>query len=259
VTQIKLSGDGQEWRDRKVLVFGTGTSAHDICQDLQGNGADVTMVQRSPTLIINVEPSAQLYDGIYVGEGPSMDDRDLINASIPLPLLKLAHKEITDKVREIDRPLLDGLEKAGFRLDFGENGTGWPLKYRNRGGGYYFNVGCSELIVDGRVKLMQYHDIEHFDANGAVLKDGGRKDAELIVLATGYKGQMHMVEKLFGDDVAGRVEQVWGYGEDTQELTNMWMRTGQRGLWFTGGAFSQCRVYSKYLAVQIKAHELGLV
>ena len=252
-------GDGQEWRDRKVLVFGTGTSAHDICQDLQGNGANVTMVQRSPTLIINVEPSAQLYDGIYVGEGPSMDDRDLINASIPLPLLKLAHKEITDKVREIDRPLLDGLEKAGFRLDFGENGTGWPLKYRNRGGGYYFNVGCSELIVDGRVKLMQYHDIEHFDANGAVLKDGGRKDAELIVLATGYKGQMHMVEKLFGDDVAGRVEQVWGYGEDTQELTNMWMRTGQRGLWFTGGAFSQCRVYSKYLAVQIKAHELGLV
>ena len=124
--------------------------------------------------------------------------------AIPLPLLKLAHKEITDKVREIDRPLLDGLEKAGFRLDFGENGTGWPLKYRNRGGGYYFNVGCSELIVDGRVKLMQYRDIEHFDANGAVLKDGGRKDAELIVLATGYKGQMHMVEKLFGDDVAGR-------------------------------------------------------
>lgn len=251
-------GSGAEWRGRKVMVFGTGTSAHDISQDLQGNGADVTMVQRSPTIIINVEPSAQLYDGVYVGEGPSMDDRDLINASMALPLLKRSYKEVTDKVRDLDKPLLDGLEKAGFRIDFGENGTGWPLKYRNHGGGYYFNVGCSDLIVDGKINLLQYHDIEQFESTGVRLKDGSQRDAELVVLATGYQGQMFLVEKLFGNAVANRVKQVWGYSEETQELTNMWMRTGQPGLWFTGGAFSQCRVYSKYLALQIKAQELGL-
>ena len=61
---------GGEWRGKNVYVFGTGTSAHDIAQDLQGNGAHVTIVQRSPTLITNVEPSAQLYDGIYYGRGP---------------------------------------------------------------------------------------------------------------------------------------------------------------------------------------------
>ena len=240
------------------MVFGTGTSAHDISQDLQGNGADVTMVQRSPTIIINVEPSAQLYDGVYVGEGPSMDDRDLINASMALPLLKRSYKEVTDKVRDLDKPLLDGLKKAGFRIDFGENGTGWPLKYRNHGGGYYFNVGCSDLIVDGKISLLQHHDIEQFESTGVRLKDGSQRDAELVVLATGYQGQMFLVEKLFGNAVANRVKQVWGYSEETQELTNMWMRTGQPGLWFTGGAFSQCRVYSKYLALQIKAQELGL-
>ncbi|PPK41186.1 hypothetical protein B0G57_13721, partial [Trinickia symbiotica] len=43
------------------------------------------------------------------------------------------------------------------------------------------------------------------------------------------------------------------------ELRNMWTRTDQPGLWFTGGAFSQCRIYSKYLALQIKATELGLM
>jgi hypothetical protein len=39
----------------------------------------------------------------------------------------------------------------------------------------------------------------------------------------------------------------------------MWSRTSQPGLWLTGGAFSQCRIYSKYLALQIKAFELGLL
>src|SRR3712207_5058605 len=122
--------DGAAWRGRGVFVFGTGTSAHDIAQDLHGNGARVTMVQRSPTLVVNVEPSAQVYDGVYHGEGPSLDDRDLINASFPLPVLKRAHKLLTDKTREYDAVLHEGLERAGFRLDFGEDGTGWPLKYR---------------------------------------------------------------------------------------------------------------------------------
>ena len=58
---------GKQWSGRPVAVFGTGTSAHDICQELQAAGADVTMVQRSPTMVVNVEP-AQLYDKTYLGE-----------------------------------------------------------------------------------------------------------------------------------------------------------------------------------------------
>ena len=251
--------DGEKWRGRNVLVFGTGTSAHDIAQDLHGNGARVTMVQRSPTLVVNVEPSAQIYDGIYLGEGPSLEDRDLINASMPLPLTRQSHKLITDQVREFDKPLLEGLEKAGFRLDFGEDGTGWPLKYRQRGGGYYFNVGCSELIVSGEIGLVQYHDIQAFEAQGVCMKDGHALQADLIVLATGYKGQDHLVGSLFGSEVAERVGPIWGFDTRTQELRNMWSRTGQPNLWFTAGAFSQCRIYSKYLALQIKAAEVGLI
>ena len=247
------------WKGKPVYVFGTGTSAHDIAQELHGHGAQVTIVQRSPTLVTNVEPSAQLYDGIYYGEGPSMEDRDLINTSFPLPVMKQAHKLLTDKARELDAPLLQGLEKAGFRLEYGEGGTGWPLKYRSRGGGYYFNVGCSELIIRGEVGLIQYHDIEGFTASGISMKDGRQLEAGLMVLATGYKGPDHLVGTLFGAEVAQRVGQVWGFDEPTQELANMWMRTDQPGLWFTGGSFSQCRMYSRYLAMQVKAAELGLL
>ena len=251
--------NGAEWKDKPVYVFGTGTSAHDIAQDLHGSGAKVTIVQRSPTLVVNVEPSAQLYDGVYYGKGPSLDDRDLINVSFPLEVMKQAHKILTDKTRELDKPLLDGLEKVGFRLEFGDNGTGWPLKYRSRGGGYYFNVGCSELLVRGEVGLIQYHDIVEFNANGIQMKDGRQLPAELMVLATGYKGQDHLVRGLFGDAVADRVGKVWGFDDADQELRNMWMETPQPGLWFTGGSFAQCRMYSKYLGMQIKAREVGLI
>jgi cation diffusion facilitator CzcD-associated flavoprotein CzcO len=131
------------------------------------------------------------------------------------------------------------------------------LKFRTRGGGYYFNVGASELIADGRIRLIQASDIDRFVADGVMLKDGSALQADLVVLATGYKGIDHMVGALFGADVAERVGRVWGFDDHTQELRNMWSRTGQPGLWFTGGAFSQCRIYSRYIALQIDAIEAG--
>jgi cation diffusion facilitator CzcD-associated flavoprotein CzcO len=252
-------GNGAQWRGRNVLVIGTGTSAHDIAQDLHGHGARTTMVQRSPTLVSQVEPSAQLYDGIYLGEGPSLEDRDLINTSIPKAVMLATHRRLTDQAREHDKPLMDALEKVGFRLSWGFEGTGWPYLFRTRGGGYYFNVGCSDLLASGEVGLIQYHDIESFVAEGAKMKDGRVVKADLVVLATGYKGLDHMVRTRFGDTVADRVGPIWGFDERTQELRNMWSRTGQPGLWFTGGPFSACRAYSKYLALQIKAMELGIL
>ena len=248
---------GKEWSGRSAVVFGTGTSAHDICQELHAHGADVTMVQRGPTMVVNVDPSAQLYDQSYLGEGPPIDIRDVLNSGTPLAVIKASHKLITNEVKKLDAALLQGLEKVGFRLEFGEDGTGWPLKFRTRGGGYYFNVGCSELIADQKIRLIQATDIQRFTANGLELRDGPTLRADLVVLATGYKGLDHVVASRFGEAVAKRVGPIWGFNDKTQELRNMWARTPQPGLWFTGGAFSQCRIYSRYIALQIDAIEAG--
>jgi putative flavoprotein involved in K+ transport len=215
------------------------------------------MVQRSPTMVVNVDPSAQLYDQSYLGDGPPIDIRDTLNSGTPLAVIKASHRLITDEVKKLDAALLQRLEQAGFRLEFGEDGTGWPLKFRTRGGGYYFNVGCSELIADRKIRLIQATDIKRFTPGGLELGDGSTLSADLVVLATGYKGLDHVVSSLFGETVASRVGPIWGFNDQTQELRNMWTRTRQPGLWFTGGAFSQCRIYSRYVALQIDAIEAG--
>ena len=250
-------GDAEAWKGRNVLVIGTGNSGHDIAQDLYSSGAKVTLVQRSSTLIVNIEPSAQLAYALY-GEGPPLEDCDLITASIPLALARKSHILLTGQAKKLDQELLDGLERVGFKLDFGDDGTGWQFKYLTRGGGYYFNVGCSDLIVEGEIGLVQFSAIDGFVAEGARMRRGDTLAADLIVLATGYKGQDHLVRKLFGDDVAARVGPIWGFG-DGQELRNMFTRTAQQGLWFIAGSFAQCRIYSGYLGLQIKACEVGLL
>jgi putative flavoprotein involved in K+ transport len=249
--------DGEAWAGKRAIIVGTGTSGHDIAQDLHASGAHVTLVQRSSTMVVNVEPSAQLPYALY-DEGPSLEDCDLLTAATPLPLARQSHVMLTQQAKKLDQDLLDALARVGFRLDFGDDGTGWQFKYLTRGGGYYFNVGCSELIVNGEVGLVQFADIAGFVAEGARMRDGETLRADLIVLATGYKGQEHLVRKLFGDDVAARVGPIWGFGDEL-ELRNMFMRTPQPGLWFIAGSFAQCRIYSKYLALQIKASELGLI
>ena len=249
--------DGEAWKGKRVLIIGTGNSGHDIAQDLHSAGARATLVQRSPTMIVNIEPSAQLPYALYE-EGPPTEDCDLITTSMPLSLVRQGHIAITKRAMQIDRPLLEALARKGFKLDYGEDGTGWQFKYLTRGGGYYFNVGCSDLIVSGDVDLVQFGDIAEFVAGGARMRDGKVLPADLIVLATGYKNQEDQVRELFGDAVADRVGPIWGFGED-QELRNMFARTPQPGLWFIAGSFAQCRIYSRYLGLQIKALEVGLL
>jgi len=249
---------GTAWQGRKALVLGTGNSGHDIAQDLHANGAKVTMIQRSPTMVVNIEPSAQLPYALYE-EGPTLEDCDLLAAATPLKVLRKTHQLVTEKAKELDKPLLDGLTKAGFALDYGTDNTGWQFKYLERGGGYYFNVGCSDLIANGQIRLIQYRDIDQFIASGVKLNHGEIIDADLLVTATGYKGQHHLVTRLFGQDVAARCGPIWGFDEENQELRNMWMRTGQPGLWFIAGSLAQCRIFSKTLALQIKAINEGLL
>ena len=97
---------GSAWKNKKALVIGSGNSGHDVAQDLHASGANVTLVQRRSTMVVNVEPSAQLPYALY-DEGPPLEDCDLITMSMPLALAKTSHIKLTEQAKRLDQQLLD--------------------------------------------------------------------------------------------------------------------------------------------------------
>ena len=263
--------DGPDaWTGKKVVVVGSNNSAHDICAALWEADADVTMVQRSSTHIVRSETLMDIgLGGLYseeaVANGVTTEKADMIFASLPYKIMHDFQIPLYDQMRERDAEFYAGLEKAGFELDWGDDGSGLFMKYLRRGSGYYIDVGASQLIIDGEVKLVK-GQVDHFEEDAVVLADGTRLEADLVVMATGYGSMNGWAADLISQEVADKVGKVWGLGSDTTkdpgpwegEQRNMWKPTQQENLWFHGGNLHQSRHYSLYLALQLKARMEGL-
>jgi putative flavoprotein involved in K+ transport len=248
---------GAAWKGKNALIVGTGTSANDIALDLHSHGAKTTLIQRGSTTVVSIDPSAKLNYALY-DEGPPLDDCDLIAASATPPLIIKAYQLAVQRMVDLDKEMIAGLKSIGFKYDIGEDKTGHQMKYRRRGGGYNLDAGSSALMIKGELGLLQYERIERFSEKGALLKDGTTVPADLIVLATGYYPQEELVRRALGEEMVRKVGQVWGMDKDG-ELANMYKRTPQQGLWFIAGSLGQCRIYSRFMAVQIKAMEEGML
>lgn len=255
---------------RRVVVIGSNNSAQDIAADLAASGVDVTMIQRSSTHVIRSETFIQQFMPLYSEEaaarGLTTDLADLLNASLPLRVAPLHFKAVNDRIAEIDADYYARLEAIGFVHDFGEDGTGMPLKYLRRASGYYIDVGAVEMLLSGRIKLKSRVSIDRLYPDGLVLSSGETLLADDIVCATGFGTMDQWAAELISPEVAQKVGRVWGYGSDTAgdpgpwegELRNMWKPTAQPGLWFHGGNLAQSRFYSRILALQLKARQVGL-
>jgi cation diffusion facilitator CzcD-associated flavoprotein CzcO len=249
-------GHAGEYDAHRAVVFGSGNSGHDIAEELHRAGVDVTMIQRSPTCVVSLHPSGTLVYEIY-SEHDQIEDIDLITASVPYPIMRESYQWLTKKTCALDAELISGLNAAGFETEFGEDDTGFHMKYLRYGGGYYINVGCSDLIIAGEVRVEQARALDRVVGDGLRMLDGRLLPADLLVLATGYQNQQEVVRSLCGDAVANRVGPIWGFDE-SHELRNMWRPTGQEHLWIMGGNLLESRIYSKFLALQLKADLEGL-
>lgn len=201
---------------KSVVVVGSGNSSHDICQDFYESGAaEVTMVQRGGSYVVTASKGLlMMHKGMYDEGGPPTEDVDVAAQSIPIPVQFALHASMIGYITAVDRELLDGLTEAGFKLDFGPDGSGIYRKYITRGGGYYIDVGCSQLIAERKVKVRHSPEgIAGFAPNGLVLADGTTLEADIVVLATGYDGMRSSTRKIMGDKVANRVQDCWGLDE----------------------------------------------
>ena len=219
---------GARYKGKRAVIVGCCNSAHDIARDLYENGAaSVTMVQRSSTYVITQESLlCHILGGVYEEHGLPVEDADLFSQCLPIPIFKIVQQHVTKNIAAQDHEILSRLAKAGFKLDYGYDGSGVFMKFLLTGGGYYIDVGCSKLVGDGHIKIKQGVQVKEIVPDGIVFEDGSKLEADLIVLATGYKNMRETARKIFGDVVGDKVGNVWGLNEEG-EIATIWQSMHQ--------------------------------
>jgi putative flavoprotein involved in K+ transport len=260
----------QGFAGKRCIVLGANSSAHDICADFWENDAEVTMIQRTPTTVVRSETLmdvafGDLYSEEAVEKGVDVDTADLIFASVPFRLMPPIQKQLYAEMARRDADLIARLNKAGFRTDYGVDDSGLMMKALRTGSGYYIDVGCSELIASGQIKVRS-GEIARIEEDAVVLTDGSKLPADVIVYATGYRPMNEWLAGMISREVADKVGPNWGYGSGTKgdpgpwlgELRNMWKPLKQEALWFHGGNLHLSRHYSLVVALQLKARMEGI-
>ncbi len=251
-------------------MIGAASSGHDVCVDLWESGADVTMIQRSPTTVVKSDTMMEMAFDIYsedaVDRGMTTEAADMLVASTPFALLPESQKALWDEIRRRDAAFYDKLAATGFAVDFGEDETGLMMKAYRTGSGYYIDVGASDLIIDGEIGVRSGKQIKALSENGILFEDGEELPADAIVMCTGYHSMHETVAQIVSREVADSLGPCWGLGSGVKndpgpwqgELRNMWKPTAQDALWFHGGNLALSRFYSKIVALQIKARMEGI-
>jgi len=246
---------GAAYRGKKVMVVGASTTAHDICLDLYHKGAMPTMAQRGPTCVVNIDEVLE-FSADY-GTLP-VEEADQLRSSMNLPLMIRRAQAYTRTTEASHAELHTGLRKAGQKLTIGDDNTGWSMKLFRDAAGYYLNVGASEAIVEGKIKMLDFDRVQRFVPDGVRLTDGSTMPFDAVVLATGYHDLSNDIEALFGPDVAHKIGRCVGVADDGEYRT-MSRPTAQPHLWLINGGIVDARKSSDILALQIIAQMQGLV
>ncbi|KAJ7486972.1 FAD/NAD-P-binding domain-containing protein [Mycena latifolia] len=249
---------GKAFTGKRVLVVGAGNSSADICQDLSFHGAaEVTMLQRSSTCVVSVDSIARMLERIWPPDVPT-DVADFKAKAMPFLLVRQIGTETTEHMWAQEAETHRGLREAGLSLTMGKDGEGLFPMVLERSGGYWLDVGVADFIRSGRVKVKQGVEIARFTENSAVFTDGSSLAIDAVIYATSYESIRDTLRPLFGDAVMDQTSVVRGVDEEG-ELNGCYRPSGYPGLWYAAGDWSTARFFSKQLALQIKAIELGLM
>jgi len=252
--------DGSRFKGRNVVVIGAASSGHDVAVDLWEAGAKVTMVQRSATTVVRsgtlMEMAFEIYSEEAAAKGIDVDRADMIAMATPFALQPAAQRALYDRIRAKDADFYRRLAATGFLLDFGPDETGLMMKAYRTGSGYYVDVGGSQLIIDGEIRVKSGVEIDGLTETGIRFADGEEIAADAIIQSTGFQSMHEVIAQIVSREVGDRIGTCWGLGSGTKndpgpwhgELRNMYKPLAHPNLWVHGGN----------LALQIKAREQGM-
>ncbi|KAL5338331.1 hypothetical protein BJX70DRAFT_367293 [Aspergillus crustosus] len=260
VRHSSAHNSARDFVGKKVCVVGTSSSGFDTAYECARLGIDVTLLQRSPTYIMSLTHSVPRLLGGYApdenGNLPDTETQDRVNFSMPTgPGEELARRTAKD-LEDLDRPLLDALNARGLRTWRGQRDTGNATLGQTRNGGFYFDAGACEQIINGSIKV-ESGFIDHFTEDKVILNNGREREFDLVVFATGFSNMVDSIRATLGEKIASQCGPVWGIDEEGEYKT-AYRETGVKGLWIMVGFLPMTRYASRLLALRIKALKEGV-
>ena len=245
---------------KKVCVVGTSSSGFDTAFDCSRRGIDVTLLQRSPTYIMSLTHSVPRAISNYApdanGNRPDHEEQDRLAFATPVGPGEELSRRNAEVLEDLDRPLLNALNARGLRTWRGQRGTGNSTLGQTRNGGFYFDAGACEHIINGKIKVEPGY-IEKFTEDKVVLNGGRERHFDLIVFATGFSNTIDSVRATLGDKIADQCGPIWGIDEEG-EFKTVYRESGVPNLWFMVGFLPYTRYHSKLLAMRLKALKEGI-
>lgn len=98
------------------------------------------------------------------------------------------------------------------------------FQFLENAGGSYIDVGASQLIIDGHIKIKRGR-VTRITAHTLLLNDGTKLPADEIIFVTGFSGMLETTKKILSVEFADQLNEVWGLDEEA-ELKSVWRRSG---------------------------------
>ncbi|KAF2829605.1 FAD/NAD(P)-binding domain-containing protein [Ophiobolus disseminans] len=250
----------REWVGKKVCVVGTSSSGLDTAYDFARHGVDVTLLQRSPTFVMSLTHSVPRGIGSYApdakGNRADHEELDRLFFAMPTGPGEELGRRNAEELEVLDKDLLNGLNAKGFRTWRGQRGTGNHTLSLTRNGGFYFEAGACEQIINGKIKMEQGF-IEKFTEDKVILSGGRETEYDLVIFATGFSNTIDSIRITLGDKIANDIGPIWGIDEEGEYRT-AYKESGVPNLWIMCGFLVATRYHSKLLALRLKALSEGV-
>ena len=242
------------FKGKRVLVVGTSSSGMDTAYDCARHNVDVTLLQRSPTYVMSLVHSVPRMIGGYEpkdGITPDIEEQDRLSFAMPVGPAEELARRTAKTLEELDKEMLDGLKSRGFKTWRGQRNTGNGTLGQTRNGGFYFEAGACEQIINGKIKIAQ-GSVQEFTEDRVILSDGTAEHFDLVIFATGFSNTLDSVRITLGQDIADACGPIWGVDEEG-EFRSCYKESGVENLWIFAGYLPYTRYHSKRLALRLKA------
>ncbi|OHE91150.1 endoribonuclease L-PSP [Colletotrichum orchidophilum] len=256
----------KDYKGKRVVVVGSGNSAHDVAGNLASDPEveSVTLLQRSPTVLLDFATIAPILTMRYQGDVP-IDTADFLQESLPVGIMRDMGKAAIGAAVAATEARSKALEGLGYVVD--RNPCLMTRVFEDRGKGFYVDQpGTFDFVFGGRIKIAQGEAVGFVEEGVVVVdKKTGKErvvEADGVVLATGYE-VMDLPKKyrdrgFFDEETAGKLVNVSMYGVDEEgEVPGLTTFSGHPNLYFAGVAIAQSRTSSRLTAVQVLADITG--